>query len=85
MSFLTKFTDQQLAEEIERRKKIATIPPQPLSNPDWAPLQSTILYGHNESVRNGYVDDDLEHYVFEAAMTAVFGQRYWEWRRAHTL
>jgi hypothetical protein len=30
----------------------------------------------------GYVDEDLEHYIFEAAMEACFGKDVWKWINA---
>ena len=34
------------------------------------------------SIANGYEDEDFRAYVYEAAMTAVYGDYYWQWRRA---
>jgi hypothetical protein len=32
-----------------------------------------------EVEEKGYEDDDFQHYVYEAAMEAVYGQGYWAW------
>ncbi len=44
-------------------------------------LIQTVVHGVIESANEQYEDDDLQHYIYEAALTAVYGKAYWEWRR----
>jgi len=65
---------EALEAELARRKETSSARPTPLPTPDWAPLVNLITEGEHQ-------DDDFAHYVYEAAMTAVYGEAYWEWRR----
>lgn len=54
--------------------------PIPLASPDWQPLIETITSGLARSIKDGYEDEDFQYYVYEAAMTAVYGDNYFTWR-----
>ena len=36
----------------------------------------------DQLAEDDYVDDDLEHYIFEAAMELAFGKGVWKWINA---
>ncbi len=83
LDLLQPFSDEELAAEIERRKTIAEAPAMPVlvANPDFTGLIDTIVTGHRYTAERGYEDDDFEHWVYEAAMVAVYGKEYWDWRK----
>lgn len=54
--------------------------PQPLQNPDFSELITLCQYHLNSIEKNGPNDDsDKEHYIYETALEAVFGQDVWQW------
>lgn len=75
-------TDEQLAAEVSRRGiKILLAPPGELSKIDFAGLLKTVRSGVLQAVQDGYEDDDLQHYIYEAAIEAVYGPGYWNWKK----
>lgn len=79
---MKEYTDEQLQAELDRRKKPVLDRPDRLRYPDWEPLIKMMEEGTNSSIKEGYEDDDFKHYVYEAAMTAVYGKNYFVWRNA---
>jgi hypothetical protein len=67
----------ELEEELERRKH--NLPPTPIAQPNFGPLQKMIIESINESIRDKSEDEDFEHYVHEAAIEAVYGKGFWDW------
>jgi len=68
---------KELEEELERKKN--NIPPEPLINPNFGPLQKMIIESINLAIKENKEDDDFEHYVYEAAIEAVYGKDFWKW------
>lgn len=79
---ITSLSDADLLAEIERRKIPATPAPTALAQPDFTVLIETVTEGVNRTVADGYEDEDLQHYIYEAAVNAIYGPSYWIWRRA---
>jgi hypothetical protein len=81
-SKLTHISDEELQAELERRKQEAQEaqkPPKPLATPDWAKFQKFIEESIAELAKpDGYVKD-FTHYVFEEALTTVYGRNFWDW------
>lgn len=76
---LKNLTDEQLEREIERRKLNKSIPvPEPLTEPNWLPVYKMVLDYISQLDAQGWVDDDLQHYIFEAAMESVYGDDVWK-------
>ena len=50
--------------------------PELLTNPDFKHLIATCKQ-YIEKVESGYVDEDTEHYIFEAAIEALYGPEVW--------
>lgn len=78
---LHQATDEQIQEEVARRKRSKR--PQPKAQPDWSELLTVL----NEAIASAgsddkHVDPDVEHWVFEAALEAVYGKDVWEWWNA---
>lgn len=74
-------TCEQLKAELESRTKQWKGPLDPIQHPDFTELVEMVVEGHKKMVADGYEDEDLDHYVYEAVMTAVYGDGYWVWRR----
>ena len=53
--------------------------------PDWAPL-ITLCEQQLDDVQAGESDDDsdLDHYIYEAALTALYGPDIFKWMNART-
>lgn len=77
---LKNVSDADLEKELERRRTVVSKAPTPLDNPDFTKLRAMVIAGVDETVKDQHEDDDFEHYVYEAAMEAVFGKGFWEWR-----
>ncbi len=75
-------SEAELLAELDRRKVRDTGRPTVRINPDWNPLIKMITDGTGDSIAQGYERDDFKHYVYEAAMEAVYGKEYWAWRSA---
>lgn len=67
----------ELEEELERRQN--KLPPTPIAQPNFGPLQKMIIESINESIKDKDEDEDFEHYVYEAAIEAVYGKGFWDW------
>ena len=76
------YTDEQLSAELQRRKDKAAAPPlaMALHNCDFNPLRRMLIDHLAVTVKEGWENDDIRGYAFEAAMKAVFGNGYWSWR-----
>ena len=79
MSYFDGVTDQEIEEELERRKK-AKMFPKPLDNPDFSRLINMAKKEIEHLINEGYASKDFDHYVYEEAMTAIYGKDYWKWR-----
>jgi hypothetical protein len=80
---LDKATVQELKEELAKREAPSPKAPMPLEKPNWDALRLMIIEGVAETVENGgHEDDDFAHYVYEAAMEAVYGKDFFIWFNA---
>ena len=72
---ISKFTVDELKRELERkeREREATAPPTPLLHPDWSVVISDCISHVAERWKDGWHDDRSVHYIYEAAMEAVYG------------
>ena len=77
---LNGVTNEELEEEMKRRKEEKKHPLAPLLVPDFKPLREMIIKGIQWAAKNKYMGDDFQHYVYEAAMEAVYGQGFWDWK-----
>ena len=75
MTDLSQLTDDELTTELERRTKAAlgVLQPVPVAVPDWTSLISICKQHVIDKWNEGWVDDDSKHYIYEAALDAVFG------------
>ena len=69
---------EQLDAELKRRKKLR---PTPLTMPDYSKLWKVVVEGMNLAFEEGCEDGDLKHYIWEAALDAVYGKAIWDFRQ----
>lgn len=53
-----------------------------LETPDLTQLKALCQQYIDEAEKGRWPDEDLDHYIFEAAITALYGQQAWQWIRA---
>lgn len=85
MGDLSALTTAELQKELARRNQPK--PPKPekihFQKCDFGPVERMCIEYVN-AVEDGDVDDDWPHYIFEAAVEAVYGKSIWEWIREQT-
>ena len=79
---LSLFDTVELQLELERREKIKeeSEKPKPELNPDYSPLRKLVI-GYIDQVhkKGAAVDEEFDHYIFEVAVTAIYGKNVWGW------
>ena len=80
MSDLSGFTDEEIELEMAKRKRAAEEQsiPVPKPNPDFKELINACR-SHISDIARTEHDDDTEHYIYEAAIEAVYGDEVWKW------
>ena len=73
---LTKFTDDELKEEIERRNEV----PKQFEEPDFTNLKQE-AYNYLIAIRDGRIPKDGEHFLFENLMKTLYGPDIFDWIR----
>jgi hypothetical protein len=76
---LSEYSEIQLLEEIERRKKIRISMPQQIMGTDKARIEQiykTVESCLKSAIEKDCWDEDYEAYIFEATMKAFFGKDY---------
>ena len=75
---LNRYSDDELLEEIERRKE--DIPEKlPKEERDWSTVKTNAAE-HLDNIRRGKGrDDDDEHFIYESVMVALYGKDVWKW------
>jgi hypothetical protein len=77
-------TDQELEKELECRKKVKEQEAiRPLQNPDFSNLIETVKASIAIIQEEKYEPKNFRHYVFEAAMEAIYGSKIWDWYKNH--
>jgi len=79
MNILEKFTKDDLLAELKRREDTEVPQPEPLENPNYSSLLATCESYMAELGRHESEDSELPHYIYEAAMTAIYGLGVWKW------
>lgn len=77
MMDIKQFSKKELEDELKRRKNEEGRKPEQLQNPDLTDLRE-VTSNYIDSILNQTVDDDLEHYIFETAMEAIYGEDIFE-------
>ena len=76
---LDNYTNDQLQAEITRRitATIEAGKPTQAETPNFKVLIEMCQSYLDDVTATGFVDDDVKEYIFEGAMTAVFGDDVW--------
>ncbi len=69
---LKDYSDDRLARELERRRAAREDKPVQLDDPDLTRLRA-VCQEHVDALASGDSYEDYEHYIYEAAMKAIFG------------
>lgn len=69
---LNDYSIEELEKAIKLKKMQKKI--KPLSNPDFSELVETVKEGVEYQLKNGEEMKDFEHWCFESALKAVYGQ-----------
>lgn len=81
MKTIEQFTNAELQAELKRREyqAIDLAKPQAVAKPDLTDLRQTCQAYIDAVAMRDYVDEDLPHYIFEAAMIALYGKDVFSW------
>lgn len=74
---LTNFTNKQLMDELERRRKLRLNKPNLVEQPDLQPLINLCEKYLGELEARGYAHEDFKNYIYEAAMEVLYGKYVW--------
>ena len=80
---IQEYPTEILEAELIRRKqqsKLEAKLPKPLEVPDYTGLYNMVVDGVLDCVTTEHEDEDFQHYIYEAAMEAVYGEGFWTWR-----
>jgi len=75
---LKDYSTKALEIELEKREKELNTPPAQLENPDFTELKK-LLARLNQEMIDGEEDDDAKQWIYEEAISAVYGPSYWVW------
>jgi hypothetical protein len=78
---LDDYSDSDIEMEMERRKELRTRAPEPIAIEltEWDMVMNGCI-NYIEALKSGnHHTDDIEHYIFERALEAIFGKDVWEW------
>lgn len=81
---LGDYSNEDLIRELQERGIKAEIKPEPLQEIDWSGVMSNCIEYVDQLDEEGYPPKDIEHYIMESAMSAVFGDGVWEWINSKT-
>jgi len=74
---LEEFSDEELEEELRQREARKSIPVEN-PHPDWSIVKTSAKEYINGLAENGRSPRDIEHYIFESVIEALYGQEVWE-------
>mgnify|MGYP003555237604 CR=1 FL=1 len=81
-------TKEEALEEITRLQKFVaekSIPkPEPLDNPNFGYLVSLAMEHISDLDKDGFADEESDHWFYEAVMEAVYGKDVWAWINANS-
>jgi hypothetical protein len=82
MPYMTQYSDEDLRQELRRREGQANIEiPPKLATPNIEPL-AELVAEHLRLIACQQHDEDMEHYIYEAALEAWYGKDVWKFINA---
>lgn len=81
MKDIEQFSNAELLAELKRREyqAIDQAKPKAVADPDLSDLRQTCQAYIDAVAMRDYVDEDLPHWIFEAAMKAIYGKDVFNW------
>lgn len=76
---IESMSNAQIEQVLEKRRSRQRTKPSPLENPDFTRVKQLCSAEIDTRAAGGRVKDDADHYIYEAAMEAVFGKDVWAW------
>jgi hypothetical protein len=85
---LSKYSTKQLEQELKSREVISNRPVIKNECKDevycYSSLKEIIIMMEasiDEAIEEGYFrSEDIEHYLYEAVITQIYGDSFWKWR-----
>lgn len=81
MKTFDDFTDDELKNELERRKQTKKEHeiPKLIENPDLTVMKKALTHYINYIVENGHEEKDCEYWIYETAVKTFFGDNTFDW------
>jgi hypothetical protein len=83
-SILRDVNDDELIEELERRKRVKSEKPNVQLCIDWHELVELAKKNVDHVCEYGYEIKDIQHWAYECMMTTVFGDDVFKWVNDNT-
>lgn len=55
------------------------VKPELIKNPDWSKLTKMVEFNLNDAIKSKYWSNDVNHYIFEEVMIALYGKDFFKW------
>jgi hypothetical protein len=81
---LRKYTDTELKKELEKRQQVKIDKPVPLKEMDFTPVIKMCKDLIDQIEKENYYDEDLDSYIVEETLIAVFGKDVWKYINLNT-
>lgn len=82
MRSLQEFTEDELRAELARREVVQQVrKPRRIYEPNWAPVVQLCQQYVDDLAAGERIDSDTDTYVYEAVLTAIFGDSVWNYIR----
>jgi SOS response regulatory protein OraA/RecX len=72
-------SEEELEKELAKRQKNRVARPTPRENIDFSNLVQECEDVLDELDKEGFIDEDTDHYMYEAIMTKVYGDAVWDY------
>ena len=83
MKRLQEFTDDELRAELVRRERTQeAAKPKQIEEPNWGPVIRLCQVYIDDLAEGNRIDSDIDIYISEATLTAVFGDGVWPYIRS---
>lgn len=77
---LSEYSIEELEQHLEIRKAAKREPPMSNRSIDWSSLRKLVFeYVVFIASDDYHEDNDYKGYIFESALTAIYGQPIWDW------
>ena len=81
---LSDYTDAELIAVLAERKKQAIALPPKVAKPDFSKLIAAVEEGLTTAQKDGFMDEDTDHYIVEEVYKAIYGPKFYDWYNMQT-